>query len=192
MLVEIWIQAGLPPDVINVIQTRREDAPAVTEALIAHPAIRKVEFVGSASVGKLIGSLAGKYLKPILMELGGKCAAVVLEDANFEDAATKCITGGKKYLRALFRDLKLMPAQLSITMVRYVFPPSESSYCGPSLSLLLSFLRPRLFNGPIVMVRLHGLSRPRTRCWSMLKAKVLNSSWASQSTDQRLAWLQQF
>jgi acyl-CoA reductase-like NAD-dependent aldehyde dehydrogenase len=95
MLLELWIEAGLPPDAISIVQTRREDAAAVTEALIAHPAIRKVEFVGSAGVGRIIGSLAGKHLKPILMELGGKCAAVVLEDANLEDAATKCIAGGK-------------------------------------------------------------------------------------------------
>ena len=88
------MEAGLPPDVINVVQTRREDAPAVTEALIGHRDIRKVEFIGSAPVGRVIGSLAGKYLKPVLMELGGKCAAIVLEDANLEDAASKTISGG--------------------------------------------------------------------------------------------------
>jgi acyl-CoA reductase-like NAD-dependent aldehyde dehydrogenase len=98
MLLEIWIEAGLPPNAINIIQTQRKDAPFVTEALISHPAIRKIEFIGSAPVGRIIGSLAGKYLKPILMELGGKCAAVVLEDADFEDAATKCITGGETIL----------------------------------------------------------------------------------------------
>lgn len=89
MLLEIWIEAGLPPDAINIIQTRREDAPSVTEALIAHPAIRKIEFIGSAAVGRIIGSLAGRYLKPIWMELGGKCDAVILEDADLEDAASK-------------------------------------------------------------------------------------------------------
>jgi acyl-CoA reductase-like NAD-dependent aldehyde dehydrogenase len=95
MLLELWMEAGLPTDAISVVQTQRDHAAAVTEALIANPAIRKVEFVGSAPVGRIIGSLAGKYLKPILMELGGKCAAVVLEDAELQDAADKCITGGK-------------------------------------------------------------------------------------------------
>ncbi|KAL6252545.1 hypothetical protein RBB50_000264 [Rhinocladiella similis] len=93
LLLELWIEAGLPKNAISVVQTQRSDAPAVTEALIAHPAIRKIEFVGSAPVGRIIGSLAGKYLKPILMELGGKCAAIVLEDANLEDAATKSVIG---------------------------------------------------------------------------------------------------
>lgn len=70
LLVEIFREAGLPDGVVNVIQTRREDAAPVTEALVAHPHIRKVEFIGSASVGRIIGQLGGKYLKPVLMELG--------------------------------------------------------------------------------------------------------------------------
>lgn len=72
LLVEIFKEAGLPDGTINVIQTRREDAAAVTEAIIAHQAIRKVEFIGSAVIGKIIGQLGGKYLKPVLMELGGQ------------------------------------------------------------------------------------------------------------------------
>lgn len=95
LLVEIFKEAGLPDGVINVVQTRREDAPSVTEALVAHPAIRKVEFIGSAPVGRIIGQLGGKYLKPVLMELGGKGPAIVLADADLADAAKKCVTGGR-------------------------------------------------------------------------------------------------
>jgi acyl-CoA reductase-like NAD-dependent aldehyde dehydrogenase len=94
-LAEIFKEAGVPDGVINVIQCRREDAAEVTEALIAHEAIRKIEFIGSAAVGKVIGMLGGKYLKPVLMELGGKCSAIVLDDANLEDAAQKCVLGGE-------------------------------------------------------------------------------------------------
>lgn len=94
-ITEVFTQAGVPAGVLNVIQARREEAPKVTETLIAHPAIRKVEFIGSAAVGRIIGSLAGKYLKPVLMELGGKCSAIVLDDADLEDAADKCAMGGK-------------------------------------------------------------------------------------------------
>ncbi|CAK7207574.1 hypothetical protein SEUCBS139899_010384 [Sporothrix eucalyptigena] len=93
LLVEIFRAAGLPGNVINVIQTRREDAVSVTEALISHPSIRKVEFIGSASVGRAIGQLGGKYLTPVLMELGGKGPAIVLADADLEDAAQKCVAG---------------------------------------------------------------------------------------------------
>ncbi len=93
-LAELFHQAGLPSGVLNVIQTRREDAAAVTEAAIAHRYIRKVEFIGSAAVGSRIASLAGKYLKPTLMELGGKAAALVLEDADLHLAAQACVNGG--------------------------------------------------------------------------------------------------
>ena len=88
------MDAGVPPDIISVVQAPREESAAVTEALIAHRAIKKVEFIGSAAVGRIIGSLGGKYLKPVLMELGGKCASIILEDANLEDAATKTISAG--------------------------------------------------------------------------------------------------
>ncbi|KAJ9602587.1 hypothetical protein H2200_012780 [Cladophialophora chaetospira] len=93
MIVEIWEQAGLPVGCLNQIQAGRKDAAAVTEALIAHPAIRKVEFIGSAAVGRAIGQLASKHLKPILMELGGKSPAIVLKDANLKKAAKKVAFG---------------------------------------------------------------------------------------------------
>lgn len=77
-----------------MIQTRREDAAVVTEVLIAHRHIRKIEFIGSAVVGRRIGAIAGKYLKPMMMELGGKAAALVLDDADLNLAAHGCVHGG--------------------------------------------------------------------------------------------------
>jgi acyl-CoA reductase-like NAD-dependent aldehyde dehydrogenase len=77
------------------VQARREDAASVTEAIIAHQGIRKIDFIGSAGVGKLIGKLASEYLKPVLMELGGKASAIVLDDADLEVAANTCVVGGK-------------------------------------------------------------------------------------------------
>ncbi|KAF2727603.1 ALDH-like protein [Polyplosphaeria fusca] len=92
-ITQAFTEAGVPPGVLNQIQVRREEASEVTEALIAHEAIRKVEFIGSAAVGKIIGQLAAKYLKPVLMELGGKCPAIVLDDADLEEAAKSCALG---------------------------------------------------------------------------------------------------
>lgn len=94
-LVEIFTDAGVPAGVLNMVQVRREDAAVVTEALISHRAIQKIEFIGSAAIGKIIGQMGSKYLKPVLMELGGKCAAIVLDDAEIEDAAYKCVLGGQ-------------------------------------------------------------------------------------------------
>lgn len=95
LLLECFEEAGIPKGVLNMIQAKREDAAAVTEAVVAHKAVRKVDFIGSAAVGSKMGQLCAKYLKPILMELGGKGPAIVLEDADLEKAAGLCALGGK-------------------------------------------------------------------------------------------------
>lgn len=92
-LVEAFEAAGLPAGCINVLQARREDSPDVTEALISDPAIRKVAFTGSTTVGSIIGQLAAKHLKPALLELGGKAPAIVLKDADVLQAAFLCAQG---------------------------------------------------------------------------------------------------
>jgi acyl-CoA reductase-like NAD-dependent aldehyde dehydrogenase len=86
-------EAGLPAGVINVITNAPEDAPQIVEALIAHPAVRRVNFTGSTKVGKIIAELSGKYLKPALLELGGKAPLVVLEDADIDGAVNAAIFG---------------------------------------------------------------------------------------------------
>jgi acyl-CoA reductase-like NAD-dependent aldehyde dehydrogenase len=93
LITRAFTECGAPPSVLNQIQCRREDAAQVTESLIAHAAIRKIEFIGSAAVGKVIGQVAAKYLKPVTMELGGKCPALVLEDADLDEAARQCALG---------------------------------------------------------------------------------------------------
>ncbi|KAL5395241.1 hypothetical protein PMIN02_004272 [Paraphaeosphaeria minitans] len=93
MITRAFVESGLPKGVLNQIQTRREDAAEVTEAIIAHEAIRKVEFIGSAAVGRIIGQVAAKHLKPVLMELGGKGPAIVLDDADLEEAAKLAAMG---------------------------------------------------------------------------------------------------
>ncbi|KAJ9643172.1 hypothetical protein H2204_002067 [Knufia peltigerae] len=92
-LVQTFKDAGIPDGCINVLQARREDSSDVTEAMIAEPAIRKIAFTGSAAVGSILGQLGSKYLKPILMELGGKAPAIVLKDADIEQAASLCAKG---------------------------------------------------------------------------------------------------
>lgn len=86
-------EAGFPPGVLNIVQHRREDAPQILEALISHPAVRKVNFTGSTAVGKLIAAKAAQYAKPCMLELGGKAPMVVFEDADVEKAAQAAIAG---------------------------------------------------------------------------------------------------
>ncbi|PNS20359.1 Aldehyde dehydrogenase [Sphaceloma murrayae] len=90
---QIFKEAGLPAGVLNVVCARREDAAQVTEEMIKDDRVRKIEFIGSAAVGRQIGIVAAKYLKPVLMELGGKCPAIVLDDADVGRAAVLCAKG---------------------------------------------------------------------------------------------------
>ncbi|CAE7179622.1 hypothetical protein P3342_002405 [Pyrenophora teres f. teres] len=92
-ITQAFVAAGIPPGVLNQIQCDRDSASQVTESLIAHDSIRKVEFIGSAAVGRQIMKTAAQYLKPVILELGGKCPALVLEDANLEEAAKQCALG---------------------------------------------------------------------------------------------------
>src|SRR6185369_14223046 len=78
LIIDAFIEAGLPAGVVNFIAHSAADAPAVVEALIAHPAVKRVNFTGSSRVGRIIGEISGKHLKPCLLELGGKAPLLVL------------------------------------------------------------------------------------------------------------------
>lgn len=71
---------GLPEGVINIVTGGRETG----QALVAHPGVDKVAFTGSSAAGRHIASVAGQRLIPATLELGGKSAAVVLEDADLD------------------------------------------------------------------------------------------------------------
>ena len=79
--------AGMPSGVINLVLHAPEDAPAVVDALIAHPAVRRVNFTGSTRVGRIVAMKCAEHLKRCLLELGGKAPMVVLADADLDAAA---------------------------------------------------------------------------------------------------------
>lgn len=83
-LVECFEEAGVPAGVVNLVFGVPAD---VSEYLIASPLIRMVAFTGSIPVGKHIAGLAGRHMKPSLMELGGHAPVVVCRDADPETAA---------------------------------------------------------------------------------------------------------
>lgn len=90
---QVLVEAGLPKGVINVVTNDPKDAAAIVEALVAHPAVRRVNFTGSTKVGRIIAELAGKHLKPALLELGGKAPLVVLDDADIDAAVNAAAFG---------------------------------------------------------------------------------------------------
>ncbi|QKK26547.1 aldehyde dehydrogenase [Rhizobium hidalgonense] len=93
LIATVLTEAGLPAGVINVLTNAPEDAPEIVTALIAHPAVRRVNFTGSTKVGKIIAETCGKYLKPALLELGGKAPLVILDDADIDGAVNAAIFG---------------------------------------------------------------------------------------------------
>ncbi|EXJ85105.1 NAD-dependent aldehyde dehydrogenase [Capronia epimyces CBS 606.96] len=92
-IASILHEAGLPAGCLNTIYHRTTDAAKVTNTLISHPAVKKINFTGSSAVGSIVASLAGKHLKPTVMELGGKAPSIICEDTNIEAAALQCALG---------------------------------------------------------------------------------------------------
>lgn len=86
LIVEAIAEGGFPEGVLNAISNHPDDAAKLVEALIENPAVRRVNFTGSTRVGKVIGEIAGRNLKPALLELGGKAPMIVLDDADVEAA----------------------------------------------------------------------------------------------------------
>jgi acyl-CoA reductase-like NAD-dependent aldehyde dehydrogenase len=93
LIADAFADADFPPGVVNVVSHSAQDAPQIVEALIAHPAVRRVSFTGSTRVGCIIGELCGRHLKPVVLELGGKAPMVVLEDADLDEAAKAAVFG---------------------------------------------------------------------------------------------------
>jgi acyl-CoA reductase-like NAD-dependent aldehyde dehydrogenase len=83
MLGGLLVEAGLPEGVISVVPADRE----VSEYLVTHPGVDKVSFTGSTAAGRRVGSLATERLKRISLELGGKSAAIVLDDVDLASSA---------------------------------------------------------------------------------------------------------
>ncbi len=93
LIVDALAAAGFPDGVVNYLTCSPADAPALVETLIAHPAIRRVNFTGSTPVGRIIARTCGEHLKPAILELGGKAPLLVLDDADLQQAAAGAIFG---------------------------------------------------------------------------------------------------
>ena len=88
LMAELLEEAGIPKGVVSIVPAGRE----VGEHLVRHPAVDKIAFTGSTAAGRRIASICGEQLKRVSLELGGKSAAIILDDADL--AAT---TAGLKF-----------------------------------------------------------------------------------------------
>ncbi len=80
---EVFAEAGLPAGVLNVLVGEGSEA---AEALVASPQVDMVSFTGSTAIGQRIGEVAGRGMKRLLLELGGKGAGIVFDDADLKTA----------------------------------------------------------------------------------------------------------
>lgn len=88
-LVEIMLEAGFPAGVVNLVT----GAADVGEAMVSHPGIDKIQFIGSGATAKKVLANAAQTLKPCGLELGGKSAVIVFDDADLQAAAKRGLTG---------------------------------------------------------------------------------------------------
>ncbi len=86
LFAEIFEEAGVPGGVLNVITCSRDNVSVVGEELIEHPLVKGVSFTGSTAVGREIAARAGAHLKKCCVELGGKDALIVCDDADMDRA----------------------------------------------------------------------------------------------------------
>ncbi|PYH41224.1 aldehyde dehydrogenase [Aspergillus saccharolyticus JOP 1030-1] len=92
-LTRAFVDAGMPSGCFNLITCRQQDAAPVVNAMVEHPAVRKINFTGSTAVGRKLAAVCGQNLKPCLMELGGKNSSIVCADANIETAVKGVLAG---------------------------------------------------------------------------------------------------
>jgi acyl-CoA reductase-like NAD-dependent aldehyde dehydrogenase len=93
LLAEVFEAVGLPAGVFNVVTCSRENVARIGDELVSNPAVRGISFTGSTAVGKGIASRAGALLKKACVELGGKDALIVLDDADLERAVNAATFG---------------------------------------------------------------------------------------------------
>jgi aldehyde dehydrogenase (NAD+) len=88
--VKVLEEAGVPPGVVNLVV----GGPAVGETLTTHPDVAVVSFTGSTAVGRLVNQNAAPHFKKVHLEMGGKNAIMIMDDANLELALEGCLWGG--------------------------------------------------------------------------------------------------
>jgi len=86
LFAEVFEEAGVPPGVLNVVTCSRDNVAAVGDELVEHPLVKGISFTGSTPVGRRIAAKAGAHLKKACVELGGKDALIVCDDADLERA----------------------------------------------------------------------------------------------------------
>jgi acyl-CoA reductase-like NAD-dependent aldehyde dehydrogenase len=126
VLAEIAEEVGLPPGVLNVVTADRE----VSELLVRDPRVDKITFTGSTAAGRRIASICGERIARCTLELGGKSAAVILDDIDLETVA-QTISGAEC----------LLSGQVCSSLTRIVVPRHRHDALLEALSSTFSKVR---------------------------------------------------
>jgi betaine-aldehyde dehydrogenase len=143
-ITQAFYEAGLPAGVLNVVPAGRE----VSEHLVAHPDIDVVSFTGSTAAGKRVGALCAGQVKRVALELGGKSAAIVLDD--FDASQVPVVLGGGMLLNS---------GQACSAWTRLLVPSSRESELTDAFSAVAESVQvgdpfdPATVVGPLIAAR---------------------------------------
>ena len=139
---ELFLEAGFPPGVVNMLA----GGPDIGEAIVKHPGIDKVQFVGSGATAKKVLRTAAETLKPCGLELGGKSAVIVFADADLQDAAKRglsgaisvsgqgCVNGTRLLVERPIYEQYLKMLQAIAAHIKVGDPLESSTVMGPIIS----------------------------------------------------------
>jgi acyl-CoA reductase-like NAD-dependent aldehyde dehydrogenase len=139
---QMFLEAGFPPGVVNVVAGGAD----VGEAMVRHPGIDKIQFVGSGATAKKVLQAAAETLKPCGLELGGKSAVLVFADANLQDAAKRglsgamsvsgqgCVNGTRLLVQRPVYDQYLQMLQAISGHIKVGDPADRTTVMGPVIS----------------------------------------------------------
>ncbi|MEU9884914.1 aldehyde dehydrogenase [Sphaerisporangium sp. NPDC051011] len=193
LLAEMIKEAGVPDGVVNIVAAGREAG----EHLVAHPGVDKVAFTGSTAAGRRIGAICGEQLKRCSLELGGKSAAIILDDCDlgaamgFLSIATLMNNGQAcvaqtRILASTSRYDEVVQAISDMVAGQRVGDPADpATGIGPLVARrqqerVEGYIRAGIDEGAKPVVG--GLDRPRDRGWY-----VAPTVFAGVSNDMRIA-----
>ncbi|MES2846484.1 MAG: betaine-aldehyde dehydrogenase [Pseudomonadota bacterium] len=141
-LAELYIEAGLPPGLFNVVQGRG----AVGAALVTDPRVDKVSLTGSVPTGRKVYAMAAEGIRHVTMELGGKSPILIFDDASVEDAVGAamlgnfysagqvCSNGTRVFVQKGIKDRFLARLAARTNAIRLGDPLDEGTQMGPLIS----------------------------------------------------------
>ena len=157
VLARALTEAGLPPGVVNIVPGGR----SIGEYLVTHPGVDKVAFTGSTETGRAIASACGQLLRPVSLELGGRSAAIVLDDADLLD-----------HLESFFGAALLNSGQCCYATTRVLAPESRYDEIVEQLTSFVSALTIGDPLSPDTQVGPLTTARQRDRFESYLSAGI--------------------